>query len=62
MTELVKIYNISDENRISKSDFSQLCSSIIRMGTTDECKASLVGKNEENKKACVPLLESKNFD
>jgi hypothetical protein len=32
------------------------------MGTTDECKASLVGKNEEKKKACVPLLESKNID
>jgi hypothetical protein len=52
------IYGINDENRIDKNDFSALCASIIRMGVTDECRASKKMDEDKKESTCIPQAES----
>jgi hypothetical protein len=54
----MSIYDIKDENRINKNDFSALCASIIRMGMTDECRASKKNSDEKREATCIPQAES----
>ena len=54
----MSIYNIKDENSINKNDFSSLCASIIRMGVTDECRASKKNDVEKKESTCIPQAES----
>jgi len=57
----LKIYNINDENRIDKNDFSALCASMIRMGVTEECRASKKMDDEKKESTCIPQAESIYF-